>query len=104
MREAGRRLAGVRAPLSKVPTEAELRERLKIAVDVLKDLGGLAELEDARDEMLIRGFSCPLASVVKEHPEVCQLAETLLAEIIGVPVREACERNGAPRCLFRVSK
>ena len=104
LREIGRRLAGVRAPLSKVPTEAELRERLKIALDVLKDLGGLAELEEKGDEIVIRGFSCPLASAVKEHPEVCQLAETLLAEIIGVPVREACARNGAPRCLFRLSK
>ena len=101
LREVGRRLAGVRAPLSKSPTEAELRERLKIAIDVLRDLGGLAELEDAGDEIVIRGFSCPLASVVKEHPEVCQLAEALLAEIIGVPVREACVRNGAPNCLFR---
>jgi predicted ArsR family transcriptional regulator len=104
LREVGRRLAGFRAPLFKGPTEAELRERLKIAVDVLKDLGGLAELEDTGDEIVIRCFSCPLASVVKEHPEVCQLAETLLAEIIGVPVREACVRNGAPRCLFRLRK
>ena len=104
LREVGRRLAGVRAPLSKVPTEAELRERLKTAVGFLKDLGGLAELEDAGGEIVIRGFSCPLASVVSEHPEVCQLAETLLTEIIGVPVREACVRNGAPRCLFKLSK
>jgi predicted ArsR family transcriptional regulator len=104
LREVGRHLAGVRAPLSKVPTEKELRERLKIAVDTLKDLGGLAELEDAGDEIVIRGISCPLASAVKEHPQVCQLAQTLLAEIIGVPVREACVRNGAPRCLFRLSK
>ena len=56
LREVGRRLAGVRAPLSKSPTEAELRERLKIAIDVLRDLGGLAELEDAGDEIVIRGF------------------------------------------------
>jgi predicted ArsR family transcriptional regulator len=105
LREVGRRLAaGVRTPLSKVPTEAELRERLKIAVGVLKDLGGLAELEDADDEIVIRGFSCPLASAVSEHPEVCQLAETLLAEIIGVPVREECVRNGAPRCLFKLNR
>jgi predicted ArsR family transcriptional regulator len=104
LREVGRRLAGVRAPLSKVPTEKELRERLKIAVDTLKELGGLAELDDAGDEIVIRGISCPLASAVKEHPQVCQLAQTLLAEIIGVPVREACVRNGAPRCLFRLSK
>jgi predicted ArsR family transcriptional regulator len=104
LRDVGRRLAGVRAPLSKFPTEAELRERLKSALDVLKDLGGLTELEDAGDEIVIRSFSCPLAAAVKEHPEVCQLAETLLAEIIGVPVREACVRDGAPRCLFKLSK
>ena len=104
LREVGRRLAGGRAPLSKVPTKGELRERLKIAIDILKDLGGLAELEDADDEIVIRGFSCPLASVVNEHPEVCQLAESLLAEVIGLPMREECVRNGAPRCLFRLSK
>ena len=50
LRDVGRRLAGVRAPLSGVPTETELRERLKIAVGVLKDLGGLVELEDTGDE------------------------------------------------------
>jgi predicted ArsR family transcriptional regulator len=104
LREVGRRLASVRPPLSKNPTEAELRERLKTAVGVLKDLGGLAEMEEAGDQIVIRGLSCPLASVVHEHPEVCQLAEALLAEIIGTPVREACVRNGVPRCLFRVSK
>ena len=104
LRDVGLHLAGVRAPLSKVPTEAELRERLKIAIGVLNDFGGLAELEDAGDEIVIRGFSCPLASVVSEHPEVCQLVETLLAKLIGVPVREACVRNGAPHCLFRLSK
>jgi predicted ArsR family transcriptional regulator len=81
--DVGLRLAGVRAPLFTVLREAELRKRLKIAVDVLQDLGGLAELEDTGDEFVIRGFSCPLASVVIEHPEACQLAETLLAEIIG---------------------
>jgi len=70
----------------------------------LQDLGGLAELEDTGDEIVIRGFSCPLASVVKEHPEACQLAETLLAEMIGTPVREACVRNGEPRGLFRLMK
>jgi predicted ArsR family transcriptional regulator len=64
LRDVGRRLAGARAPLSGVPTEAELRERLKIAVGVLKDLGGLVELEDTGDEIVIRGFGCPLASVV----------------------------------------
>jgi predicted ArsR family transcriptional regulator len=52
---------------------------------------------DINDEIIIRGFRCPSASVVKERPELCQVGETLLTEIIGAPVREACVRNGSPR-------
>ena len=35
-------------------------------------------------------------------PEVCRLAETLLSEIIGLEVREHCNREGPPRCRFEV--
>jgi hypothetical protein len=33
--------------------------------------------------VFIRSGSCPLATAVAAHPEVCQLTEALLAEIIG---------------------
>ena len=39
-----------------------------------------------------------------EHPEVCQLAESLLSEIIGADVQEKCEREGTPRCSFEVTE
>jgi hypothetical protein len=28
--------------------------------------------------------------------------ESLVAEMVGVPVRECCDRNGRPRCCFEV--
>jgi len=40
--------------------------------------------------------------VVLEHPEVCRLAETLLTELVGVPVQEYCERTSPAPCRFVV--
>ena len=35
----------------------------------LNELGGLAELEERDGGFVIRGYSCPLTSVVRDHPE-----------------------------------
>jgi predicted ArsR family transcriptional regulator len=76
--------------------------RLKTAVEVLNELGGLAELEERDGALVIRGYSCPLAGVTPEHPEVCRMAEALVAEVAGVSVQEHCERGERPRCCFEV--
>lgn len=97
LREAGRNLA---APVE--PASADLHSRAAEAVALLQRLGGLAELQETGDGLVIRGYSCPLAAAVAQHPEVCGLAEALLSEVIGAPVHETCERNGSPRCAFRI--
>ena len=77
--------------------------RLKTAVEVLNELGGLAELEERDGAVFIRGYSCPLAAVTPDHPEVCRMAEALVAEVAGVSVQEHCERGERPRCCFEVA-
>jgi predicted ArsR family transcriptional regulator len=77
--------------------------RLESAVEVLNELGGLAELEEHDGGLVIRGYSCPLAGVTSDHPEVCRMVETLIAELAGVPVHERCDRGERPRCCFEVA-
>ena len=98
LRSVGRRIAEGQAP----PPHG-IRARVGAAVEVLNELGGLAELEERNGSFVIRGYSCPLAAVAPEHPEVCRLAETLVAELAGVPVRERCDRGKRPRCCFEVA-
>src|SRR5215211_7979159 len=98
LRDVGHRVAGAQPP-----SVGELRDRVDQALAVLADLGGLAEAEERGDGFLIRGASCPLAAALPGHPEVCYLAETLLSDLIGVPVAECCERGDQPRCCFAVS-
>ena len=98
LRSVGRRLAeehSVRA--------TDARARLEVAVEVLNELGGLAELEERDGALVIRGYSCPLAGVTPDHPEVCRMAETLIAELAGVPVHERCDRGERPRCCFEIA-
>jgi predicted ArsR family transcriptional regulator len=77
--------------------------RLETAVEVLNELGGLAELEERDGAVVIRGYSCPLAGVTPDHPEVCRMAEALVAEVAGVSVHERCDRGERPRCCFEIA-
>ncbi len=97
LRSAGRHLAG-QWPVPRVDLEA----RLEAAVSILGALGGLAEVERQNEFSLIRGYSCPLAAAVPGHPEVCRLTEALITELLGVPVREQCNRNEKVECCFIV--
>ena len=76
--------------------------RLEAAVEILNELGGLMEREAGEETVWIRGYRCPFAAVLREHPEVCHLAETLLSELVGVPVQNHCDNDGSPRCSFTV--
>jgi predicted ArsR family transcriptional regulator len=98
LRSVGHRMAEGQA----TPSDGT-RSRLEAAVEVLNELGGLAELEEHDGGLEIRGYSCPLAAVTPDYPEVCRMAETLLTELAGVPVHEHCERGERPRCRFEVA-
>jgi predicted ArsR family transcriptional regulator len=97
LREVGRRLAAERALAA-----GDLVRRVAAAAAVLNELGGLAEVETDGGVFLVRSYSCPLAAVVPGHPEVCRLVETLLSALVGVPVRERCDRSEPLRCSFEV--
>jgi len=97
LRTTARRLVGGRArPSGELPT------RLDAAVRLLEELGGVARVESADGTYRIRGQSCPLAAAVPEHPELCRLAEVMVAELVGAPVRACCDVGDRPRCCFEV--
>ena len=70
---------------------------------MLNELGGLTEPEERNDSFVIRGYSCPLAAIAPNHPEVCRMAETLLTELAGLPVYEHCDHGERPRCCFEIA-
>jgi predicted ArsR family transcriptional regulator len=99
LQEAGIRIAADQ----RVPRD-DFDARLGAAVRLFNDLGGLADVEEQQDTVILRGYSCPLAAEVTAHPEVCKLTEACLAQVVGQPVQEQCERGERPRCCFAIAR
>ena len=99
MRAAGRKVAqeylgGLRGKTR--------QQRIDVALGIFKELGGAASFREEDGKRVIYGNGCPIAAATANHPEACLLAESLLTEIIGSPVKQHCIRGPAPACRFEV--
>lgn len=97
LRKVGEKLAQDQPAL-----KGNLRERAKGAASVLTALGGLADVEESKGSIAIRGYSCPLADAVRAHPATCEAARALVSELVGADVKEACDKGSRPRCRFEI--
>jgi predicted ArsR family transcriptional regulator len=103
LRQVGTRLAAGRpTPAGPAGREPGLERRVQEAAAMLGELGGLPQLERSNGGFVIRSASCPLAAVSAAHPEVCRLGQALVAQVVGVPVRERCARGPSPPCCFEI--
>ena len=99
MRTAGRTVA--REHLRELHGKTH-EQRIDAALRILKELGGAASFREEGGKHFIYGNGCPIAAATANHPEACLLAESLLTEIIGSPVKERCIRGPTPSCRFQV--
>lgn len=94
---AGRRLA------ADVPRQGgTLEARVRAAVALLNELGGVATMERDGSGFTVRGAGCPLATAVSREPATCGAVQALLSEVVGVPVRRECKYDPRPQCCFDV--
>lgn len=101
MREAGQGLAH-EIP-GKIPSGTPA-ERLAQACQVMnRELGATTSVYREDGELVIRGSGCPLAALTGKHRGVCLSIESMLTELLGMRVRECCDRAARPRCCFRVT-
>jgi predicted ArsR family transcriptional regulator len=101
LREVGRKAAaGTTTIHSK---DSDLSAKVEKAVEALEALGGAPRLEKEEDKIIIQSASCPFGAAVEAHPEVCRVAEALVAQITGGRVRERCNKTAIPpRCSFEI--
>jgi predicted ArsR family transcriptional regulator len=77
-------------------------QRMKKALDSLEEMGGAPRVINDNGKVFIKSESCPFADAVVEHPEVCKIAESMIAKIVGHKVVETCDRTASPRCCFAI--
>jgi DeoR family transcriptional regulator, suf operon transcriptional repressor len=100
LRQAGKRLAGELSRGNR-PT-GNLGSRVAMVSEMLnEELGALTHIQ-GNGGYIIRGMGCPLAALTGKHPGVCLAIESLIAEVLRVPVRECCDRSERPKCCFEI--
>ena len=80
-----------------------MEERLDIVQDILRGEGFMMEWERKDDEYHIRESSCPYYHVGQSHPEICAVDQTLISNVLSVPVEQVkCILNGDTHCTYVV--
>jgi len=102
LRQAGKKLADEMAG-GKRPA-GNLAARVAMASEMMNEQLGATTHVEGNGGYVIRGFGCPLAALTGKHPGVCLAMESLVAEIVGVPVRECCDRAERPQCCFEIHR
>jgi predicted ArsR family transcriptional regulator len=100
LRQAGKRLAG-ELSRGKRPV-GNLGSRVAMVSEMMNEhLGALTQVE-GNGGYVIRGMGCPLAALTGKHPGVCLAIESLISEVLRMPVHECCDRSERPKCCFEI--
>lgn len=97
----GRRLAEKLAPGH---DRLAFERRVALSLEVLTSIGAVAEVEEETGQVVVQGRSCPIAEAVAGDPHACEVARSLVAQLVGSAVGEACEKGVRPRCRFLIAK
>jgi predicted ArsR family transcriptional regulator len=100
LRQAGKRLAD-ELSRGKRPI-GDLASRVAMASEMMNEQLGAMTHVKRNGGYVIRGLGCPLAALTGKHPGVCLAMESLVSEVVGVAVRECCDRSEKPQCCFEI--
>jgi predicted ArsR family transcriptional regulator len=99
LREVGRQMAAPHLP----PMAAlSPQHRANATLQILEDLGGLAELGQRDGRIFLIGFGCPFSEIVEKHPKLCTVVQAFVSALLGRDVQEQCQRGERSRCCFAV--
>lgn len=86
---------------SKRANSLPIEERLNILKEFLTTEGFVIEWDKDEENYYIREITCPYFHVGQSHPEVCQLDQTIISNILNIPARKInCILQGDHHCAF----
>jgi len=81
----------------------DVEEAIQKSVDVVNELGAMAEMTTIGTNIFVRCHSCPVATMVHHEPITCQMVAAFFSEASGTTVSVECKRNATVVCGFKFS-
>lgn len=80
-----------------------LEEKLDLITSLLSKEGFSVEWEKQGEQYMIVENSCPYYHVGQDHPEVCNVDQTMIASVLSIPVEKiSCVLGGGAHCTFLI--
>lgn len=85
-------------------TGQPLAKRLNMTVEKLNEMNYHARWEAGSEGPRIFFGHCPYAAIIDNHPELCQMDQSMLRELMGQPARQVFRtgKDGSSVCVFLV--
>jgi predicted ArsR family transcriptional regulator len=79
-----------------------LAKRLNLTVEKLNQMSYHARWEAGSEGPRLVFSHCPYAGILEKHPELCQMDQTLISELMGQPTRQVFRtgKEGSSLCVF----
>lgn len=78
-------------------------KRLDVIKKILAKEGFTVEWEKEGNQYHIHQISCPYYKIGQDHPEICNMDQTLISKMLAVPAEKVqCILNGDERCTYVV--
>ena len=100
LEQTGRRLARE----AKLNPTAGFDKALRAALAAVERLGASTEVVKQPGGVLVRNYSCPVASAVRTEPCVCRALAAFFCEATGQPAVEQCLRGERLICQYLVQR
>lgn len=81
-----------------------LGERVKAATDVADSLGAATHTDDAEDCIIVRSYTCPIASMVRQDGACCVIIQEYFAYATGHTCVQECHLGDRVVCQYRIFK
>lgn len=83
-----------------------LAKRLNLTVDTLNQMNYHARWEAGAEGPRIVFSHCPYAAILEKHPELCQMDQAMLKDLMGQPTRQIFRagKEGSSVCVFALGR
>lgn len=81
--------------------ELTIEEKLELIKKILESEGFSVDWERFGDQYQIKEINCPYFHLGQNHPEICSLDQTLISNVLSIPVEKIqCMLNGDAHCTY----
>ncbi|MHB8134188.1 MAG: helix-turn-helix transcriptional regulator [Anaerolineaceae bacterium] len=81
-----------------------IEEKLTYIQNLLDEEGFYVDWEKQENQYVINEVSCPYYQVVLNNPEVCNLDQTLISEMLSIPAKKIeCILTGGKHCSYVIT-